>query len=54
MIKILLRENRTLPVPEDIVKDITKVYRAGFIKLVVDFIDKKLNNKKLKPSISEK
>lgn len=54
MIKIKLNETRTLPVPETIVDSITKIYRAGFIRLVVDFINKKLNNSKLKPSIIEK
>lgn len=54
MIKIKLTESRTLPVPESLVNSITKIYRAGFIKLVVDFINKKLSNPKLKPSIIQK
>lgn len=54
MIKIKLNETRTLPVPESLVNSISKIYRAGFIKLVVDFINKKLSNPKLKPSIIQK
>ena len=42
MIKILIKETRTLPVPESLVDTITRIYRGAFIKLVVDFIEKQL------------
>lgn len=44
MIKIKLTEARTLPVPENLVDQITRVYRAAYIKLVVDFINNKLDS----------
>jgi len=53
MIKIKLIESRTLPVPDNLVDSITKIYRGAFIKLVVDFIEGRTSTK-LKPTIRDK
>ena len=41
--KIILLENRTLPVPKEMVDKLTDTYRAAYIKLVVDFIQQELS-----------
>jgi len=40
MIKIKLIESRTLPVPQETVDEVTRAYRAAYVKLVIDFINK--------------
>lgn len=53
MIKVKLTESRTLPVPQNLVDSIAKIYRGAFIKLVVDFIEGRLKAK-LKQNIRDK
>jgi hypothetical protein len=40
--KIIIKETRTLPVPQEMVDKITDIYRSAYIKLVVDFVEKQL------------
>lgn len=43
MLKVKLVESKTLPVPQELIDNITDIYRAAYIKLVVDFIQQELN-----------
>lgn len=54
MIKIKLHEVRTLPVPEQFVEQLVPIYRAAFIKLAVEYINKKISSTKLKPTIIDR
>lgn len=62
MIKVKLLESRTLPVPQETVDSVTRAYRAAYIKLVIDFINKQsdsnprlsIKNNKLLKEIEKK
>ena len=54
MIKIKLYEAKTLPVPEQVVEQLVPIYRAAFIKLAVEYVNKKISNTKLKPTIIDR